>query len=197
MVAAATCHQLGEEGKPLGVGVGTRKAQESASRKVGHRLDGRRAGPATRNTVSTARRRSDWTASIPVSGSSRAVSAVMPLAASSVSATARVPLPSGPTASRRPRRVFRSVGPGAPRKKTHKGSRYRLASERSDSVAALHEGDVDAAVGVFEQPDVLDGARRRPYLEGDVLVGEPRSITLGELVVGTVGAAGGDHDATG
>ena len=135
-------------------------------------------GPAIMKTVSTVPARRAWTASVPVDGSSFAVASVMPLAASSVRATARVPLPSGPIASRRPLSSRRSVGPGAVREKTHSGSKYRLASDTRVSVfateagPALHEGDLDPALGVLEQPDVLDRARGLPDLERDAGLGE-------------------------
>ena len=93
-------------------------------------------GPAIMKTVSRVPARRAWTASVPVVGNRRAVASVMPLAASSVRATARVPLPSGPIASRRPLSSRRSVGPGAVREKTHSGSKYRLASETRVSVFA-------------------------------------------------------------
>ena len=158
-------------------------------------------GPAIRNTVSTVPPRSAWTASIPVSGEQtrrRLGDAVGGEQRERDAPGCRCP--SGPMASRRPRSSRRSVGPGAVREKTHSGSKYRLASDTSDSVFACAvpvppwtKARSTPLARVLEQPDVLDGARGLTDLERDALARQPLAVLLGVSIVGAVGAAGGDH----
>ena len=150
--------------------------------------------------MSTARRRSAWTASSPVSASRRAVCSVIPLAASSACAMARVPLPSGPMASRRPRRSRRFGRAGGPpgedpeRLEVEAPQRSELLRGGAAAGSALHEGEVHAARRILQQPDVLDGAGGLAHVERDALAGEPGAVLLRETVVGTVGTAGRDDD---
>ncbi len=60
--------------------------------------------------------------------------------------------------------------------------------------AALDEGDTDAARGVREQPEVLQGALRGPQLHRDAFPRQLGLIAQAELMVRPIWASGGEHD---
>ena len=131
----------------------------------------------------------------------RVLAAVMPLSARSSSASARVPLPGSPTATRRPF-TSASVDSVVPRRwKTHSGSKKTLPRAVSPVApdggrgAALHE----AHVGLVRRQ-----ARKRLHragaghdLEREALLRQRTGVLPRELDVGAVGAPGGHHEPPG
>ena len=134
----------------------------------------------------------------------------MPFASSSFRISPGVPLPRAPRLRRRLRRRAqveqrrgtaiedpqRLEEQAAERDQRH-AAVLLVGDARGGARAALHEAEVDLALGIAQRAQVVERAARRLQHHLDAVGGELGGVTLAEFGVGALLRAGGQHHAPG